>query len=286
MKVLFCTDGSKISYNSILNLSQWVDDLVVDVLCVVDLSSLPDSIVVEDKEFGIKCENSADCILQYSEKLLSDNNIKIGRMIKMCGSTVDSIFEIASAGDYKLIVLGSHGKKGIQKWLGSVSQEVSSVAKNSTYISKSKNDCKKVLFAVDSLELSPIMVSKCLKHLKLKDKEISLITVYEVPDYLFLDSNIDSKWILEVEKKQEREALMFLNKFERMFSERGLKVTHKMALSGIPAQEIISFANKENIDLVVSGIRDKNKFAKFLLGSVSKRVLENVKSDVLIVRLN
>ena len=247
---------------------------------------MPDSIVVEDKEFGIKCENSADCILQYSEKLLRDNNIKIGRMIKMCGSTVDSIFEIASAVDYKLIVLGSHGKKGIQKWLGSVSQEVSSVAKNSTYISKSKNDCKKVLFAVDSLELSPIMVSKCLKHLKLKDKDISLITVYEVPDYLFLDSNIDSKWILEVEKKQEREALMFLNKFERMFSERGLKVTHKMALSGIPAQEIISFANKENIDLVVSGIRDKNKLAKFLLGSVSKRVLENVKSDVLIVRLN
>lgn len=286
MNVLFCTDGSQISYNSILNLTKWIDNLVVDILCVVDLSSLPDSIAVEDKEFGIKCENSADCILQYSDKLLTENNIKIGRKIKMCGSTVDSIFEVVNSNDYNLIVLGSHGKKGIQKWLGSVSQEVSSASKISTYISKFKKDSKKILFTLDSLEYSPIMVSKCLKHLNLKDKEISLITVYEVPDYLFLDTNVDSKWILEVEKKQKREALMFLNKFEKMFTEQGLKIKNKLALSGIPAHEIITFANKENIDLVVSGVRDKNKFAKILLGSVSKRVLENVNSDVLIVRLS
>ena len=57
----------------------------------------------------------------------------------MCGSTVDCILEACDKKEYDYVVLGSHGKKGIQKWLGSVSQEIASVSKISTYISKEKN---------------------------------------------------------------------------------------------------------------------------------------------------
>lgn len=284
MRVLFCTDGSKISFHSIENFSAWMKEFTTDILCAIDWSFLPDTVAVEDSEFAIQCTNSADSILDYSQRFLAEKGINIGEKIKMCGSTVDCILETCEKNDYDFVVLGSHGKKGIQKWLGSVSQEIAAAAKISTYISKERNDSKKILFTIDSSDINSSVITKCLDAFDFSDKEIYLTTVYEVPDYLFLEGNIDSNWILEVEKKQETAAMLLLNKYEKMFNDRGINISHKDILSGVPAQEIIKYTSREGIDLVVCGIHERKQLSKFLLSSVSKRVLENVKADVLIVR--
>lgn len=284
MKILFCTDGSKISYHSIQNFSYWFENIEVDIMCVIDWSFLPDTVSLEHSEFAYQCTNSADSILDYTEKFLQENNVNVTKKIKMCGPTVDAILDVLDNSEYDFIVLGSHGKKGIQKWLGSVSQEIASVAKISTYISKERNERKKVLFTVDNSELSAKVISKCLDMMDLSDREIYLVTVFEIPDYLFLEGNLDSNWMLEIEKKQETASQILLNQYEKLFNDKNLNVTSKKTLSGIPAQEIIKYAKKEDIDLVVTGTRDRKYLSKFILGSVSKRILENVQSDVLIVR--
>lgn len=283
MNVLFCTDGSKISYNSIINFSFWVKDFSLDILSVVDWSCLPDSISIENSEFASQCSTSANVILDYAETYLKEMGLNVAQKIKICGEAVDTILDLVDSGKYDFVVLGSHGKKGIQKWLGSVSQEVASSANISSYISKNINNRKKVLFAVDNSELSAKVVLNSLNFLNLEDKEIYLATVYEVPDYLFLEGNVDSTWILEIEKKQEQASRLLLNSFEKSFIEKGLEVKDKLIFRGVPSQEIINFSNKKDIDLVVTGIRTRKHLSKFLLGSVSKRILENVKSDVLIV---
>ncbi|DAA82232.1 MAG TPA: hypothetical protein DCS44_05560 [Cyanobacteria bacterium UBA10660] len=283
MNVLFCTDGSKISYNSIINFSFWVKDFSLDILSVVDWSCLPDSVSIENSEFASQCSTSANVILDYAETYLKEMGLNVAQKIKICGEAVDTILDLVDAGKYDFVVLGSHGKKGIQKWLGSVSQEVASSANISSYISKNINNRKKVLFAVDNSELSAKVVLNSLNFLNLEDKEIYLATVYEVPDYLFLEGNVDSTWILEIEKKQEQASRLLLNSFEKSFIEKGFEVKDKLIFRGVPSQEIINFSNKKDIDLVVTGIRTRKHLSKFLLGSVSKRILENVKSDVLIV---
>lgn len=283
MNVLFCTDGSKISYNSIINFSSWVKDFSLDILSVVDWSCLPDSVSIENSEFASQCSTSANVILDYAETYLKEMGLNVAQKIKICGEAVDTILDLVDSGKYDFVVLGSHGKKGIQKWLGSVSQEVASSANISSYISKNINNRKKVLFAVDNSELSAKVVLNSLNFLNLEDKEIYLVTVYEIPDYLFLEGNVDSTWILEIEKKQEQASRLLLNSFEKSFIEKGLEVKDKLIFRGVPSQEIINFSNKKDIDLVVTGIRTRKHLSKFLLGSVSKRILENVKSDVLIV---
>lgn len=283
MNVLFCTDGSKISYNSIINFSSWVKDFSLDILSVVDWSCLPDSVSIENSEFASQCSTSANVILDYAETYLKEMGLNVAQKIKICGEAVDTILDLVDSGKYDFVVLGSHGKKGIQKWLGSVSQEVASSANISSYVSKNMNNRKKVLFAVDNSELSAKVVLNSLNFLNLEDKEIYLATVYEVPDYLFLEGNVDSTWILEIEKKQEQASRLLLNSFEKSFIEKGFEVKDKLIFRGVPSQEIINFSNKKDIDLVVTGIRTRKHLSKFLLGSVSKRILENVKSDVLIV---
>jgi len=286
MNTLFCTDGSKISYNAIKNFNKWIPNTVVDIFSAADWSFLPDSLSIEDSEFVAKCTNTADTILNYTETLLLEHEIKINEKIKMCGATVDCIMETCEKKDYNFIVLGSNGKKGIQKWLGSVSQEVAATAKVSTYIAKEKRTSNKILFTVEGNEISRNVITEALKYLDLKDKEIHLVTVFERPDYLFLEGNIDSNWISEVDKKQETTALILLKEFEKQFGDNGFKVTQKGILAGNPANEIIKYTDKENIDLVVCGVRNRKYLSKFLLTSVSKRVLENTKSDMLIIRPN
>lgn len=283
MNVLFCTDGSKISYNSIINFSSWVKDFSLDILSVVDWSCLPDSVSIENSEFASQCSTSANVILDYAETYLKEMGLNVAQKIKICGEAVDTILDLVDSGKYDFVVLGSHGKKGIQKWLGSVSQEVASSANISSYISKNINNRKKVLFSVDNSELSAKVVLNSLNFINLEDKEIYLATVYEVPDYLFLEGNVDSTWILEIEKKQEQASRLLLNSFEKSFIEKNFEVKDKLIFRGVPSQEIINFSNKKDIDLVVTGIRTRKHLSKFLLGSVSKRILENVKSDVLIV---
>lgn len=283
MNVLFCTDGSKISYNSIINFSSWVKVFSLDILSVVDWSCLPDSLSIENSEFASQCSTSANVILDNAETYLKEMGLNVAQKIKICGEAVDTILDLVDSGKYDFVVLGSHGKKGIQKWLGSVSQEVASSANISSYISKNINNRKKVLFAVDNSELSAKVVLNSLNFLNLEDKEIYLATVYEIPDYLFLEGNVDSTWILEIEKKQEQASRLLLNSFEKSFIEKGFSVKDKLIFRGVPSQEIINFSNKKDIDLVVTGIRTRKYLSKFLLGSVSKRILENVKSDVLIV---
>lgn len=283
MNVLFCTDGSKISYNSIINFSSWVKDFSLDILSVIDWSCLPDSIPIENTEFASQCSTSAGVILDYAETYLKEMGLNISQKVKVCGEAVDTILDLTESGKYDFVVLGSHGKRGIQKWLGSVSQEVAASSNISSYISKSINDRKRILFALDNSELSANVVLKSLDFLNLEDKEIFLATVYEVPDYLFLEGNVDSTWILEIEKKQEQASRLLLNSFEKSFNEKGLNIKDKVIIRGIPSQEIINFSNNNDIDLVVTGVRTRKRISKFLLGSVSKRILENVKADVLIV---
>lgn len=57
-----------------------------------------------------------------------------------------------------------------------------------------------------------------------------------------------------------------------------------LMLEGIPSEEIIDFAEKNDIDLIVMGSLGKTGLSKFLLGSVAENVLRHSKTQVLIVR--
>lgn len=284
MRVLFCTDGSNISYNAIKNFSRWAKDVVVDVLCVIDWSFLPDSAAVEDSNFVMQCTNTADNILDESEKIFAQNGIITGEKLKICGTVIDGITETCEKTEYDFIVLGSHGKKGVQKWLGSVSQELASSLIRPVYISKISNEGKNILFALDNSQISEDTFKKVLNLFDLTDKNIHLLTAYEMPDFLFLRGNFDSSWMFDIRKKQETAALLLLNKFDNLLKERYCTPMNKVIVQGTPASEILRYAKENKIDLIVCGNKNYKKLSKFLLGSVSLRVLENTESDVLIIK--
>lgn len=288
MKVLFCTDGSGISFNSLENFSNFIcrDSVIVDIICAIDWSFLPDEVSIEESGFVNACANVADNILECSSKDIEEYGMKVGKQIKICGSAVDAILEQCKNESYDLILMGSHGRKGIQKWLGSVSRDVISNTKTPAYISKYKNPSKSVLFPVDGSEHSISGIKFALNNLDLRDKEILICMVNEDAQTLFLEGAVDTNWLMQIEKNQENYANNILKKVQKMFEKECYTVSDTIILRGNPAQVIIDYTVKHKIDMVCLTSRNATKFQKFLLGSISSRVLEYTPSDVLLCRID
>ena len=284
MKILFCTDGSKISFNALKNISNWVKNGEIDSICVIDWSFLLDEINIEDKNFTYSCANVADTILDCAEEEIKRLGMTACEKIKSCGAAIEGILEQAEKKDYDLILMGSHGKKGIQKWLGSVSQDIINSSRISDYIAKEENKKQKLLLTTDGTVCSLEIINKIIPDMNLEDKEIHICMVNEDPSFLFLDGTLDTNWLLDIQKQQQIYAAKAIEDIRKILECYNIKTNESTILSGIPAQKIIDYARTRDIDLIVLGSRNKSKLDRFLTGSVSKRVLENVVSDIWLAR--
>ena len=286
MKILFCTDGSQISYNALYNFSHWIkkEETTVDVICVIDWSFLPDETVIEGTEFVNSCRNVADGILEYTEKEIKSIGFIMGQKIKLCGAAIESILDQLESEKYDLVVLGSHGKKGIQIWLGSVSREVLEASQIPTYISKSPNNSKNILFATDGSKDSLDAAERAVNMLNLQDKNIYACTVTENPDLLFLEGTLDANWMMAIRTQQEIYSEHAVKKILELFERYNIEVKQSRILEGTPAKSIIGYAEEISADLIVLGSGRKTKMQNFLLDSVSKRVVEHTKSDTIVFR--
>lgn len=287
MKVLFCTDGSKISFDAIKNFSHWVEkeNTIVDIICVIDWSFLPDGTIIEDSGFVTSCTNTADGILECATKEVESIGLIAGEKIKHCGAAVESILEQLDEQEYDMVILGSHGKKGIQIWLGSVSREVLEAIKIPAYISKHENSGKNILFATDGSEVSFDTTKKAIEMLNLKNKNIYICTVTENPDLLFLEGTLDANWMMAIRTQQQIYSDSAVQTMIALFDKYNIEVMQSQILEGVPAQSIINFAKENEIDLVVMGSKVKTKMQSFLMDSVSKRVVENIKSDAFVIKI-
>ena len=285
MNVLFCTDGSKISYDAVKNFAHWVKNATVDIICVIDWSFLPDNTIIEENGFVTSCRNNADCILKKAEEEINSTGLTVGEKIKHCGAVVESILEQLDKKNYDMVILGSHGKKGIQIWLGSVSREVLEAAKIPAYISKQANSGKNVLFTTDGTEVSINTTQKAIETLDLSDKNIYICTVTENPDLLFLEGTLDANWMMAIRTQQQIYSDSAIKTLLALFEKYNLQVKQSRILEGVPAQSILNYAREENIDMIVTGSKVKTKMQSFLLDSVSKRVVENVKSDAFVIKI-
>lgn len=283
MRILFCTDGSEISSNSFYNASQFIKDAIIDAICVIDWNFLPTSMNMEVENYSKAYEDIADSVLTFAEKMIGEKGFKLGEKIKTVGSATECILEQITKEDYDLIILGSHGKKGIQKWLGSVSRQVISNTTVPVFISKKKTDNKKILMAVDGSEYALNAIKYAIKLFNLEGKEIYVISIKENPELLPMEATMDRNWLDSIEKQQNIHATKAINKAKALLDEANLKIQNEIILTGHPAQKIIEFSEKEKIDLTIMGARTKTDLSKLLLGSVSKRVLENTDSNVLVV---
>lgn len=128
---------------------------------------------------------------------------------------------------------------------------------------------RKVLVPVDGSERSLEALELC-KTLFAQEVEVHLLNVVEV-NYIVQDS------IQKELREQSNEVLdIAASKLD------GYKVI-KSSLIGTPYKDIIEYTNKENIDIIIMTRMGLSGFQRYLIGSVTSKVVSHSPVPVLVI---
>lgn len=138
----------------------------------------------------------------------------------------------------------------------------------------------KILVAFDGSEQSYKAFDFALEMLRLctgASPEITVVSVAQPPepaDIVEVDAIIDSA------TQHYEELFKGLREKAR---KKNVEINTEVAV-GHPADQIVKYASEKKSDLIILGQRGKSKIAKWLLGSVSKRVASYAPCTVTIVK--
>ncbi|MBU4076499.1 MAG: universal stress protein [Euryarchaeota archaeon] len=139
---------------------------------------------------------------------------------------------------------------------------------------------KKILIATDGSEYTKNSIDYGLELAKNTQAELHVL--YVIDTAAFASIPMDAAWesMYELLKKEGDEATRYAA--EKAEAE-GLTV-EKLTVEGHPAEEIIKYAEKNSMNIIVMGTLGKSGLDRFLLGSVAEKVVRASKIPVLIVR--
>lgn len=140
---------------------------------------------------------------------------------------------------------------------------------------------RKILVPIDGSKNSKLALEKAGELALLSGGEIMVLTIIkDLVTHLYTLENEDRKEIERVYRIQGEE---IIKDALETFKDCTGKVESTI-IKGDPAQEIIKMAEEGEYDLVVMGSRGLNAFSRVMIGSVSNRVLNHVRTSVLIVK--
>ncbi len=141
---------------------------------------------------------------------------------------------------------------------------------------------RKIMIATDGSELVKRAVDLAIEIAKLSEAKLYAVHVIALEGNSIIHSRD------EEQKKALKEQLIVEGKKATDYVENigrtanvGVEST---ILEGKPANEIIDFAEKNDIDLIVVGTHGKTGIQKFLIGSVSENVVMHSERAVLVAR--
>jgi nucleotide-binding universal stress UspA family protein len=141
---------------------------------------------------------------------------------------------------------------------------------------------KKIMIATDGSELVRKAVDSAIEIAKLSEAQLYAIYVIALGSYS-ITPYIDAEWEKTMKEHLRKEGTEATAYVENAGKAANVEVK-SIILEGSPAGEIIDFAEKNDIDLIVMGSHGKSAIQRFLIGSVAEKVVKHSKIAVLVVR--
>jgi nucleotide-binding universal stress UspA family protein len=141
-----------------------------------------------------------------------------------------------------------------------------------------------IMVATDGSELARKAVDSAVKLAQLNNAKLYAVHVIAPGEIKVTQHDPRAvEW-----KKQMKEHLMTQGREATGYVEKAGKIVNvsvePVILEGNPADEIVNFAEKNDIDLIVIGTLGRTGIKRFLLGSIAENVLRHSKKPVLVIR--
>ena len=146
-------------------------------------------------------------------------------------------------------------------------------------------DYKKIMIAADGSECSRLAIDKGIELARLSGGTVYAVhvisTAYLFPmdgDY-FMGMNPYWESIHEALKNQGQKALDYIKGLGEV---KGINV-ESILLEGNPSEELIKYADKEKMDIVIMGTLGKTGLNRMLMGSVAGNLVRHSRVPIMVV---
>jgi nucleotide-binding universal stress UspA family protein len=111
--------------------------------------------------------------------------------------------------------------------------------------------------------------------------ELVLLTVVE--PFPSKSLRAGDSWVDKIQKEAIRVAANYLNQLVEKLHSEGIKA-EGVVIEGGPAQAILDYAEKNNIDLIIMSTHGRSGISRWVFGSVATRILHHSPVPVLVAR--
>jgi len=141
----------------------------------------------------------------------------------------------------------------------------------------------KILVPVDGSQNSMEAVKVALQYAKTAKADVYLMTV--TPFISGLDLEISAGAMDSLNESMKSRGEEVLSKAQGILTAEGISVKTILSSSISAADDIVGFAEKEKVDLIVIGSRGLGgKATRFIMGSVASRVVSHAPCNVYVVK--
>ncbi|WP_459192793.1 universal stress protein [Halosimplex sp. J119] len=280
-RILVPVDGSEASERAVkYGLMLADDDATVHALAVVDRSAVPDDF--GDSSPGDQIEaaarETAQSALDAATAACSDAGIATTETIAV-GHPADEIAAYASANEVDLAVIGAHARGRLARFLRrSVARQVAQQSSVPVLIVRADGPgadggIRRILLASDGSESAE----------RARDYAFDLAAAHDatVHGLYVIDSRFGSGGALHGFLERQGETIG--DALRARGAQEGVDVA-PATREGEPEQEILEFADEQDVDLIVVGTHGRTGIDRFVMGSVATAVVRGASRPVLTVR--
>jgi nucleotide-binding universal stress UspA family protein len=293
-KILVSLDGSLLS-ESILPYAGFLAaklNVPVELLHVIDVDMLkpsrPGAEARQREILSAEREKSGAYLKKIAQSLGA--SVKASWLIES-GKPADVIVDKAAGSKRTLIAMTTHGRSGVNRWLlGSVADKVLHAAANPLLLIRAKETAvkvataplKRILVPLDGSELAETVIPDAADLAQKIGLEIVLMRIFGFPTPVFAEDY--GPYVEELWADLETEARNYLDEKARQLLAQGLTQVSTIAEAGFAEEKIIDLARQRADCLIAMCTHGRSGMNRWVMGSVTDRVVRHSGDPVLIVR--
>ncbi len=239
--------------------------------------------------------------IQQEEGLSGKSGIPATKAEVVTGYPPDEILRYAFEKDVDIILMATHGWSGVRRWiLGSVADKVLRASTIPVWLVRANvpkenihglGPGSRILVPLDGSELAEMVlphVETLAQQAGREPIDVILVSVIEpvvlpasvaLPEASLNWGRLSEEHMLRARKGVDD----YLAKIGDKLKETDVSVRYEV-LEGRPADEIIGYAEKSQVDLIIMATHGRSGLSRWAYGSVAERVLMSGASPIFLVR--
>lgn len=283
-QILFPTDGSEPA-ESVLDYALQIaseHEATIHILNVADTSQ--GSLTRIREEVIDVLEQEGEQIVADAAKRATEQGVSVVSEVRQ-GDPSTSIVEYGDQSDIDLIVMPTHGRRGLKRFLlGSVTERVINTAELPVVAVNPDRErpltypCQNVLVPTDGSRGAELALSEGIAVAKATGAALHLFHVVETGSL-----GPDARSILKEGELTERANEIMTTATET--AEAASLETIKSEIEvGVPSKEIRNYMEANEIDLAILGTHGETDFSRYMMGGVSAKIVRTSPVPVMWVR--